>query len=158
MLCVYRANDCILLTWLWLWAGLPLLCVNNYLQTFSHLENFTVHVHLCVFTSVRNFNFSLAGNTATAFLFKSCMLPLSKNSGTQIVHTNKKDTKLNAHLPFSHGQLILQLYEPVFLDIVSAVVDGENHWSGQQGSWRSTAHHWAKNCLDVLYWGSGKHR
>lgn len=65
---------------------------------------------------------------------------------------------MQTHLPFSHGQLVLQLNEPVFLDVVGAVVDGEDHWSGQQGSWRPTTHHWAQHRLDVLYWGSGKDR
>lgn len=64
----------------------------------------------------------------------------------------------STHLPLPHGQLVLQLYEPVFVDVVSTVVDGEDHRSGQQGSWRSTAHHWAQHRLDVLYRGSGKDR
>lgn len=77
----------------------------------------------------------------------------------QVVNQSNTDhTKDTAHLPLSHGQLGLQLYEPVFLHIVSAMVDGEDHWSGQQGSWRSAADHWTQHCLDVLYWGSGKDR
>ncbi|TNN80620.1 hypothetical protein EYF80_009128 [Liparis tanakae] len=48
------------------------------------------------------------------------------------------------------------LNEPVFLDVISTVVDGEDHWSGQQGSWRSTAHHGAQHRLDVLHRGSAE--
>lgn len=61
-----------------------------------------------------------------------------------------------SHLPLSHGQLVLQLNEPVLLDIISTVVNGEDHWSGQQCPCRSTTHHWAQHRLDVLHRGSGE--
>lgn len=59
------------------------------------------------------------------------------------------------HLPVSWEQLVLQLEQPVLLDVVTAVVHGEDEGPGQQGSWGSAAHHRAQHRLDVLDRGSG---
>lgn len=62
------------------------------------------------------------------------------------------------HLPVSWEQLVLQLQQPVLLNVVAAVVHGEDDGPRQQGSWGSAAHHRAQHRLDVLHRGSGDRR
>lgn len=80
--CVYRANDCISLTWLWLWASLPLLCVNNYLQTFSHQK---ILLYTCIFVYSHPLEISIFHQLATRrqlFFSKAVCCNSLKNSGT----------------------------------------------------------------------------